>query len=115
MSVRARDFNHAPAGRLRPVLPVDFLRHLYHRCDKQARPLTDQLMPAEEIGEAQWRFPLVLAATEMPDLWRFVDLADTCTLFLGIPASAIYCLLYHRVLFESNTGDSRERTQRGTS
>ena len=115
MNVKAREFNHAPAGRLRPVPPTDFLRHLYCRCDKQGWPLTDQFMPAEMVGEGQWRFPLVLAATEMPDLWRFVDMADTCTLFHGIPATAIDCLLYHRVLFESNAGDDSERTQRGTS
>ena len=51
----------------------------------------------------------------MPDLWHLVDLADTCTLFHGMPTSAMHCLLYHRVLFQSNTADDRERTPRGTS
>ena len=107
MTVKVKDFGHAPVGRARPVLPVDFLRHSYHRGDKQGRPITDQFLPAEEIGNGQWRFPLALSATEMPDLWRLVDRADTCTLFHGTPMAAIYCFLYHRVLFESNTADDR--------
>ena len=51
----------------------------------------------------------------MPDTWRVVDRADTCTAFHGLPVSNLYGLLYHRILFESNADDARERTQKQVS
>ena len=51
----------------------------------------------------------------MPDMWRVVDKGDTCSAYHGIPLSNLYCFMYHRVLFESNAGDTRERTQKQVS
>ena len=78
-------------------------------------PLTDQLRPAEKLGDGHWRFPLTPIDTEMPDHWRYRELADTCTLYHGIPVTGLYSLLYHRVMFESNIHDTREQTQKNIS
>ena len=49
-TVKANAYGLLPAGRMRPVCPAGFLRHLGCRCDKAGYPITDRLLPAEEIG-----------------------------------------------------------------
>ena len=87
-----------PAGRPKRANPAELLLLLSQRADKHGRPLTDDLLPAESLDDKHWRVKLRPRSTEMPDAWRVIDCADTCTAFHGIPLSNLYALLYHRIL-----------------